>query len=273
MSRSATMDPPVERMPVMFVGHGSPMNAIEDNRWSRGFAELAAGMPRPRAILSISAHWYVDATYLMANAHPRTIHDFGNFPRALFEVQYPASGHVDLARRVSALLSEERTGLSTDWGLDHGTWSVLRWMYPEADVPVVQLSIDRREGPLYHWEIGKALAPLREQGVLILGSGNIVHNLRDAFGRMRAGNTETPAWASRFDADISQALLQHDSAALQSIWPHSDHARLAHPSPDHWFPLLYAAGASNDHDTVRFSSAAFDWGSLSMRNVIFGQDD
>jgi 4,5-DOPA dioxygenase extradiol len=258
------------KMPVVFAGHGSPINAIEDNRWSRGFAALAGQVPRPRAILAISAHWFVDGTYVMANAKPRTIHDFGGFPRPLYEIEYPAPGHADLARRVVEMLSDDRAAPSMDWGLDHGTWSVLRWMYPAADVPVIQLSIDRRQGPQYHISVGRALAPLRAEGILILASGNIVHNLRDAAARMRSGGEETPHWARRFDDDVRQALEQHDGAALQALWPDSELGRLAHPTPDHWFPLLYAAGASDDRDPVGFSSEGFDWGSISMRNVVFG---
>lgn len=257
-------------MPVVFAGHGSPMNAIEDNRWSRGFAALAGLIPRPRAILAISAHWYVDGTYVMVNAAPRTIHDFGGFPRPLYEIEYPASGHADLARDVVELLSEERAAPSTDWGLDHGTWSVLRWMYPAADVPVIQLSIDRRQGPQHHIDVGRALAPLRAEGILILASGNIVHNLPDAVTRMRSSNTETPDWAHRFDDDVKRVLEQHDGYALRGLWLDSEFGRLAHPTPDHWFPLLYAAGASGDRDAVSFYSEGFDWGSISMRSVVFG---
>ena len=258
------------KMPVVFAGHGSPMNAIETNRWSRGFAALAERVPRPRAILAISAHWYVDGTYVMANTEPRTIHDFSGFPRSLYEIEYPASGHADLARRVSDMLSEERAAPSTDWGLDHGTWSVLRWMFPQADVPVVQLSIDKRQGPQHHLAIGRALAPLRDEGVLLLASGNVVHNLRDAFSRMRSGASETPDWAQRFDDAVGHILEQHDGKALLSHWPETDDGRLAHPTPDHWYPLLYAAGASTEHDAVSFPTEGFDWGSISMRNVVFG---
>ena len=258
-------------MPVVFAGHGSPMNAIEDNRWSRGFAALADLVPRPRAILAISAHWYVDGTFVTANATPRTIHDFGGFPRPLYEIEYPASGHADLARRVVDILGDEPAAPSMDWGLDHGTWSVLRWMYPNADVPVIQLSIDRRQSPKHHVATGRALAPLRAEGVLILASGNVVHNLRDAGARMRSGDVETPDWAHRFDDDVSRVLEQHDGDALQKLWTDSDLGRRAHPVPDHWFPLLYAAGASNDLDEVTFLSEGFDWGSISMRNVVFGE--
>lgn len=266
---SADSSPRSDRMPVIFAGHGSPMNAIEDNPWSRGFAELALRVPRLRAILAISAHWYVDGTYAMANAVPPTIHDFGGFPRALYEVEYPASGHADLAGRVTTLLGEAGAAPAMDWGLDHGTWSVLRWMYPAADVPVVQLSIDRRQGPRQHWSIGRALAPLREEGVLILASGNTVHNLRDAIGRRNSGDTGTPEWARRFDDRVGQVLLDRDHKTLWSLADSAD-GRLAHPTPDHWLPLLYAAGASEDGDTIGFTSEGFDLGSIGMRNVVFG---
>lgn len=269
MRTKVSSSPAVERMPVLFVGHGSPMNAIEDNRWSRGFTELGKLLPRPRAIVAISAHWYVDGTYAMANEKPATIHDFGGFPAELYEIEYPATGHAELSRQLVTLLDENKASLNRDWGLDHGTWSVLRWMYPEADVPVVQLSIDRRQNASRHWEIGRALAPLREQGILILSSGNMVHNLPDAFGRLRSGNRETPAWAQRFDADVARALVQRDARALQ-VMTDSDDGRLAHPSPDHWLPLFYAAGASDATDEVSFLSEGFDLGSISMRNAVFG---
>ncbi len=257
-----------EKMPVVFVGHGSPMNVIEDNRWSRGFATLSDGLPRPRAILAVSAHWFVPGTFLTANARPRTIHDFGGFPQELYEIEYRAPGQVDLAARVRGMLGEERAGLREDWGLDHGTWSVLRWMYPEADVPVVQLSLDRRLEPRAHLALARSLAPLREDGVLILGSGNITHNLGDAFSRMRSGDHATPAWASGFDRDVAAAVEAHDGDALAAL-PSTEAGRRAHPSIDHYLPLLYAAAAADSSDAVRFTSGAFDLGSLSMRNVIW----
>src|SRR5262245_60987544 len=164
------------RMPVLFVGHGSPMNAIEDNPWSRAFRALGEQLPRPRAVLCVSAHWYTPGTFLTDNARPETIHDFGGFPRELHEVQYPAPGAPDLARRISQLLAAHAASPRSDWGLDHGTWSVLVHLLPAADIPVLQLSIDGRLPPARHIEIGKALAPLREEGVLVLGSGNVVHN-------------------------------------------------------------------------------------------------
>lgn len=258
------------RMPVLFVGHGSPMNVIDDNRWSQGFAALRSLVPRPSAILAVSAHWFVDGSYLTGDAQPRTIHDFSGFPRALYEIQYRSPGKVDLAEHVRALIGAERASLRSDWGLDHGSWSVLRWMFPEADIPVVQLSIDRRLDPRRHFELARTLAPLRNEGVLILGSGNIVHNLPDAFRRMQTQNQDTPEWARRFDESVKEAALQHDARALVELWPSSEYGRLAHPTPDHWLPLLYACAASDERDQVQFTSEGFDLGSVSMRNVVWG---
>ena len=258
------------RMPVVFVGHGSPMNAIEDNQWSRGFKLLGNVLPRPNAILAISAHWYVDGTYVMANSQPPTIHDFGGFPDALYEIEYPARGNKELVEWVSELLGKSRVQPSETWGLDHGTWSVLRWIYPDADVPVVQLSIDRRLDARQHYELGRTLAALRDRNVLILASGNVVHNLRDAFRQMRTGTSVTPDWASRFDETVKQVLLKDDVDSLLSLWPDSEDGRLAHPTPDHWLPLIYAAAAADEGGAVNFPTEGFDLGSLSMRNVVFG---
>ena len=252
------------RMPVIFAGHGSPMNAVEDNRWSRGFASLRDLVPQPKAILVISAHWFVDGTLLTANAEPRTIHDFSGFPKVLYEVEYSAPGKPDLARRVRNLLGEERSRLDSDWGLDHGTWSVLRWMYPEANVPVIQLSIDRNIDVQGHFDIARSLAELRDEGVLILSSGNVVHNLHDAFARMRADSQETPDWAQRFDETVKDVLTQRDTRKLISMWSDTSDGR-----PDHWLPLIYAYGATDSEDHVSFPNEGFDWGSLSMRNVVF----
>lgn len=258
------------RMPVLFVGHGSPMNVVEDNPWSRGFAEIPTLIPRPRAILSISAHWFVNGVYLTGNGKPETIHDFSGFPPALYEITYPASGAVELAQRVRTLLGTERAALGNDWGLDHGTWSVLYWMFPAADIPVLQLSLDRRLSVEEHHRLGRSLAPLREEGILIMGSGNVTHNLGDAFSRLRTGDHRTPDWARRFDENVKAILTQRDSAALLSLFPGSEDGRLAHPSPDHWLPLIYAQAASDEEDALRFPTEGFDLGSLSMRNILFG---
>ena len=257
------------RMPVLFVGHGSPMNAIEENAWSRGFRDLARLLPRPRAVLAVSAHWYVAGTFTTGNERPETIHDFGGFPEALYRIQYPAPGDVPLARRAVALVGENRASIRTDRGLDHGTWSVLLHVWPGADVPVVQLSIDGRLTPVEHLAIGRALAPLRDEGVLVLASGNVTHNLRHAFTAWRAGDRTTPDWASAFDEGVAAALSTHDEKHLVGALD-GEAGRLAHPTPDHYLPLLYAAGASDARDPVRFPITGFDMGSLSMRSVLLG---
>ena len=260
---------PMGRMPVIFVGHGSPMNAIEENPWSRGFRALATVLPRPRAILAVSAHWYVAGTFATAGDRPATIHDFGGFPEPLYRIQYPAPGDPALARRAVSLAGEGRAALRGDWGLDHGTWSVLLHAFPAADVPVVQLSIDGRLPPAGHLAIGRRLAPLRDEGVLILGSGNVTHNLRLAFAAMRTGERSTPDWARRFDGDVATAAAAHDHAFLARALD-GDDGRLSHPTPDHYLPLLYVAGAGHPGEPVSFPVEGFDLGSLSMRAILIG---
>jgi len=267
MSETTTND--AARMPVIFVGHGSPMNAVLDNAWSRGFAQLGDALAHtPKAILAVSAHWYVPGTFLTGNAQPKTIHDFGGFPRELYEIQYPARGHVDLAKRVSSLLSSRAASLREDWGYDHGTWQVLRHMRPQADLPVIQLSIDHRLPPAEHVAIGRALTPLRDEGVLIVGSGNIVHNLRHAIRGLSTGSTEIPPWAEAFDVHVQNALEQHDNDYLARALS-DDTGRMAHPTPDHYYPLLYTAGAASRDDAVSFPIVGFD-SSISMRSVRWG---
>lgn len=261
------------RMPVLFIGHGSPLNAIEDNTWSREFRALGEAIPRPRAVLTVSAHWWSEGSYLTGGRQPRTIHDFGGFPQALYEVQYPAPGSPDLAQRVLSLLAATEVAappgpaIREDWGLDHGTWSVLRHLLPDADVPVVQLSLDARQSSRRHFELGRALRALRAEGVLVVGSGNITHNLRDAMQRAARGTSETPTWATAFDRDVAQALGERDTAHLVDAWPDGPNARQVHPHPDHWFPLLYAYAATEADDSVSFPIEGFDLGSLSMRAV------
>jgi 4,5-DOPA dioxygenase extradiol len=240
------------------------MNAVEDNAWSRAFKLLGQELPKPRAIVCVSAHWFVQESLVTGNEQPETIHDFGGFPEALRQMQYPAPGDVTLAKRIVALVPAAR--LTLDWGLDHGSWSVLHHLRPAADCPVVQLSIDARLPGPKHWELGRALAPLRDEGVLILGSGNIVHNLRDAMGRMRRGDTQTPDFAASFDRDVEQALSQHDARFLSQAYDDA-RGREAHPTPEHYLPLLYAAGAAADSDRITFPITGFDGGSLSMRAV------
>lgn len=257
------------RMPVLFIGHGSPMNAIEENTWTQGFRSLAQRLPRPRAILSISAHWFLPGTFLTGNEHPPTIHDFGGFPHALYQMQYPAPGSVELAQRVVKLLGASRASVRNDWGLDHGTWTVLHHLRPAADVPVVQLSLDARLAPSEHLALGRALAGLRDEGVLVMGSGNVTHNLRHAFSSMQSGNLTPPKWAVDFDADVARAFEQHDGAFLSRVIE-TDAGRMSHPSIDHFLPMLYAAGAARDGDAVRFPVSGFDLASLSMRSVLIG---
>jgi 4,5-DOPA dioxygenase extradiol len=249
------------RTPVLFVGHGSPMNAIEDNRWSRAFRALGPRLPRPRSILAISAHWTTPGTFLTGGLRPETIHDFGGFPRRLSELQYPASGDPALVRRVTALLAGTRVSARTDWGLDHGTWSVLCHLLPDADVPVVQLSLDERLAPAGHLALGAALAPLRDEGVLILGSGNATHNLRDYFA---AAPDFAPDWARAFDAAVAERA--GDGAALAALLG-TPAARQAHPTLEHALPLLYAAAAGAGGE-ISFPVVGFDR-SLSMRAILY----
>jgi 4,5-DOPA dioxygenase extradiol len=265
---SESASPPAGRMPVLFVGHGSPMNAIEDNTWSRGFRSLGDLLPRPVAILSISAHWYVAGTFTTGNEHPETIHDFGGFPRALYEVEYPALGNVQLANQVAQLLADKQAARHDNWGLDHGTWSVLCHIYPQADVPVVQLSIDGRLPVQEHLAIGRALAPLRAEGILIMGSGNIVHNLRHAMTNYGRDVAPTPAWAAAFDAEVTAAIEHRDEERLVAIVT-TEAGRMSQPTLDHYLPLLYTMGAAADADTVTFPITGFDLGSLSMRSVFW----
>jgi 4,5-DOPA dioxygenase extradiol len=248
-------------MPLLFVGHGSPMNAIEDNRWSRAFRDLAKLLPTPKAIVCVSAHWYVRGTRVMDNSKPKTIHDFGGFPQALFDMQYPAPGDAALASRIVGLLGKERAQLDGSWGLDHGTWSVLHHLRPDADAPVLQVSLDGALPPEGHLELGRALAPLRDEGV--------THNLRLAMRALQTGDATTPEWARRFDDDVTRALEQHDGAFLARVVG-SDDGRMAHPTPDHYLPLLYTAGAADARDTIRFPITGWDGGSLSMRAVVYG---
>ncbi|MEO0604709.1 MAG: 4,5-DOPA dioxygenase extradiol [Myxococcota bacterium] len=253
------------RRPVLFVGHGSPEHGVRDTDYSRAFTELGTQLPKPAAVLAISAHWQTEQRATTANGAPKTIHDFGGFPRDFYEVRYPAPGQPDLAARVAELVGGSPR---LDWGLDHGTWSILRWMFPDADVPVVQLSLERGLSAQAHYDLGRKLSPLRDEGVLVVGSGNVVHNLRDAFGRMREGNRDTPAWAASFDRDVAQMLEQRDAKALVAA---ADHPAFgdAHPTAEHWLPMLYAAGASVGDAEVSFPIAGFDWGSIAMRAVRF----
>ena len=256
------------RLPTLFLGHGSPLNALRSNPWTRSWAALGATLPRPRAVLAVSAHWYIEGTAVTAMEQPRTIHDFGGFPRELFAVRYPAPGDPALASRVQRLLGPLAVHADTSWGLDHGSWSVLCHLFPQADVPVVQLSIDETQPAAFHYELGTRLRPLRDEGVLILGSGDIVHNLHAyAWG----DHTQQPYdWAARFEAQVRAALTTGAHAALIDYAALGRDAQLAVPTPEHYLPLLYVLGAALPGERVSFPVEGMDGGSVSMLGVQLG---
>ena len=252
-------------MPVVFVGHGNPMNAIEDNAFHRSWAEIGRRLPRPKSILCISAHWETRGVGLTAMDRPKTIHDFYGFPQALFDVRYAAPGDPALARRTAALLAAHNPVLDMDWGLDHGAWSVLIAMYPQADIPVVQLSIDTSKPGAYHYEIGRALAPLRDEGILILGSGNIVHNLRLFDFRAQTKLD----WAVRFDGVVKKRIAAGEHDDLIAFETMGADARLAIPTPEHFVPMLYVLGAQGKAESVSFFNESV-MSAISMTSVVIG---
>lgn len=261
------------RMPVLFLGHGSPMNAIEDNEWRRGWQALAAQFgktwPQPQLILCVSAHWLTRGWWVTGMEKPKTIHDFGGFPQELFDQQYPAPGAPGIARALAEGIVDPAVRVDADqWGFDHGTWSVLKPMFPKAQIPVAQLSLDYGRPPAEHLALGRRLKALREQGVLIVGSGNIVHNLR-------ATQRGTPAnqaydWAIEFDARIGAQIEKGDLAGLADFQKLGSVAQLAHPTYDHYLPLLHAAGAAETKEPARFFNGGFQSASISMRSVVWG---
>lgn len=257
-------------MPVLFVGHGSPMNAIEDNVFSQTWKCLGKELPRPSAILCISAHWETKGTFVTAMAKPQTIHDFGGFPPELFRAQYPAPGNPELAATITQEIKDPKVGLNTDWGLDHGSWSVLKHIYPEADIPVLELSIDYTKGMQYHYDLGKELAFLRKKGVLIVGSGNMVHNLR--MMRVKSYDNFNEAygfdWALEMNAIFKDKIRTGDHKALIDYPFLSKAARLAIPTPDHYIPLLYALSLQEKREDVEFFNDQPVAGSLTMTSVI-----
>jgi len=258
-----------EILPAIFFGHGNPMNAVLNNGYTEGWRRIGKETPRPKAILSVSAHWYVPGTGVTISTAPRTIHDFGGFPRELYQVQYPAPGDPDLARRVQKLLAPLPVALDNSWGLDHGTWSVLRHVYPDADISIVQLSIDETQPPPFHFEVGRKIAPLRDEGVLIVGSGNLVHNLRAyAWGRSMPDPYD---WAVRFEAEAKQMLLAGEYRPLIDYEKLGPDAKLSIPTPDHYLPLLYVIATRQRGEVITFPIEGIDGGSISMLTVQVGQ--
>ncbi len=255
--------------PVIFFGHGSPMNAIEQNHftqsWSQQVADLT-GQRKPAAILLISAHWYGDGLKITGELQPPTLHDFGGFPPELFAFDYPAKGHPLLAQHIKQLLLPIETELDQSWGFDHGSWSVLAHAFKDADIPLLQLSIDGSKPPEWHLALGQKLARLRQEGVLIIGSGNIVHNLR----LLDWHNQQQPAWATDFANQVKTAIQQRDFSALANYQSLSKDALLAVPHPDHYLPLLYVLGASLDNEPLTFFNDELVYGSLSMLSLRFG---
>lgn len=255
-------------MPAVFVGHGNPMNALLDNTYTRGWAAIGKDVPLPHAVLCISAHWYIPGTSVTAMPAPRTIHDFGGFPPELYRINYPAPGDPALADRVRGLLAPMTVDHGEGWGLDHGTWAVLRHMFPRADIPVVQLSIDERQPAGYHYDVGKRLAPLREEGVLIVGSGNLVHNLHAyAWGRHAVEPFE---WAVRFEDKVRELLLAGNDGPLIAYETLGHTAVLSIPTPDHYLPLLYVIALRREGEPIRFPVEGVDGGSVSMLAVRIG---
>ena len=264
---------PSPRMPVLFVGHGSPLNAIGDNAfrssWQALGAEFGKTLPKPQLILCVSAHWLTRGWHLTGMARPRTIHDFGGFPQELFDQQYGAPGAPAVARQIAAGIREPQVGIDeAEWGYDHGTWSVLKPMFPDASIPVLQLSMDYGRPPAEHFALGQQLRSLRDRGVLIVGSGNIVHNLRAV--RRDAGPMQAYPWAFDFDAKTARLLETGALAELADFQKLGEVAQLAHPTYDHYLPLLHAAGAVHPGEKMRFFNANFQAGSISMRSVVWG---
>lgn len=257
-----------EILPAIFFGHGNPMNAVWENSYTAGWRQIGKQIPRPKAILAISAHWFVPETGVTVSTSPRTIHDFGGFPRELYQVQYPAPGDPELASRVQQMLKPLPVHLDNSWGLDHGTWSVLRHVYPLADVPIVQLSIDETQPASFHYELGRKLAPLRAEGVLIVGSGNLVHNLHTyAWGRHMPDPYD---WAVHFEQQARGMMTAGEFLPLIDYENLGPEARLSIPTPDHYIPLLYVIASQQERETISFPIEGVDGGSISMLTVKIG---
>lgn len=259
-----------EKMPVLFLGHGSPMNAIEENEFVEGFRNIGKTIPKPNAILCVSAHWETKGTYVTAMENPPTIHDFGGFPKALFDVQYPAPGSPELAKETQQLVKTTQVGLDEKWGLDHGAWSVIKHLYPDASIPVIQLSLDYYKGPQYHYELAKELNALRKKGVLIIGSGNMVHNLRMvAWNRLNEPEYGFD-WALETDAKMKEFILDGNHKALIDFRSQGKGFEMAIPTPEHYLPLLYTLALQEKDEKVHIFNDKAVGGSLTMTSVKIG---
>ena len=259
-----------DKMPVLFLGHGSPMNAIEENEFVTGFRNIGKEIPKPNAILCVSAHWETRGTFITAMEKPKTIHDFGGFPQALFDVQYPAPGSPELAKETKGIIKKTEVGLDQSWGLDHGCWSVVKNMYPAADVPVIQMSLDYYQTPQYHYDLAKELASLRKKGVLIIGSGNMVHNLgMIAWDKLNTTDYGYD-WAIEASDKMKKYILNNDHQSLINYKSQGKSWELAIPSPDHYLPLLYALALKEENEKVSLFNDKAVAGSLTMTSVKIG---
>ncbi|MBC87150.1 MAG: 4,5-DOPA dioxygenase extradiol [Bdellovibrionaceae bacterium] len=257
----------LEKVPVLFLGHGSPMNAIQKNEFTESLSKLGAELPRPKAILMVSAHWETQGSHVTGMDKPRTIHDFYGFPKELFNVQYPAPGRPTLADQISSTIIDPQVAIDRGgWGLDHGAWSILRHIYPKADIPVIQLSLDRSKSMRDHYELGKSLRFLRDQGVMIIGSGNIVHNLGEIDWNINANPHD---WALEFDEWAKSKLLARDFDPLVTEARNSQAGKLSIPTLEHYLPFVYALGAADSSDTMKFTFEGFQNASMSMRCLAF----
>ena len=255
-----------QKMPVLFLGHGNPMNAIEENKFVSEFRKLGKELPTPKAILCISAHWETKGTYVTAMENPKTIHDFGGFPQALFDVQYPAPGSPELAKETQRLITKTSVGLDENWGLDHGTWTVIKHLYPNADVPIIQMSLDYNKPAQYHYDLAKQLASLRDKGVLIVGSGNIVHNLR-MVARNKIDELFGYDWAIEASKKMNSYILNNNHDLLINYKKQGEAFNLAIPSPDHYLPLLYTMALRDSKDAISLFNDQTYAGSLTMTSV------
>ncbi|MBK9097476.1 MAG: 4,5-DOPA dioxygenase extradiol [bacterium] len=256
-----------EKMPVLFLGHGSPMNAIEENEFVQGFRKVGKEIPKPNAIMVVSAHWETNGTFVTAMEKPKTIHDFGGFPKELYEVQYPAPGNPELAGEVKSIVKNTEVGLDINWGLDHGAWSVVKHLYPNADIPVIQMSLDYRQSPQYHFELARELSLLRKKGVLIIGSGNMVHNLRMVDWRRLDEVNYGYDWALEASENMKKFILSGDYIQLINYQSQGREFNLAVPTPEHYLPLLYTLALREESEDVTLFNDKAVGGSLTMTSV------